>query len=444
MPPSKHFSFVPFSKKQKKVLSWWLHPTFKDYDAIIADGSIRSGKTLVMSISFVMWSMSTFKSKNLGMCGKTVGSFKRNVWVLLKTILQLRGYKIRKLSDVGDNAYAIRKGPVENYYYIFGGRDERSQDIIQGFTAAGFLFDEVVLMPKSFVMQAIGRCSETGAKLWFNCNPDSPYHWFKLEWIDMAKEKKALHINFLLDDNPSLTEDVKDKYKRRFVGLFYQRFILGLWVLAEGIIYSMFDRTMILNKLPPGVKINRHWVSIDYGQSNATVFIHIGMGSDNRLYILNEYYHEGRTTHIQKSPAKYSKDYFKWLEELGVHEVNDAGMLIKYPLRPESIYIDPSAKGFMLQLFEDGEKRIRQADNEVKRGIELVSSIIDNDMFRVLAHCKHTINELSSYCWDPKAQERGEDKPIKQNDHCMDALRYCVNGNRKMWQHLVITRIKAA
>lgn len=444
MPRSKSFQFMPFSIKQKKVLSWWLHPTFKNYDAIIADGSIRSGKTLVMSISFIMWSMATFNNKNLGMCGKTVGSFKRNVWVLLKTILQLRGYKIRKLSDVGDNAYAIRKGSIENYYYIFGGRDERSQDIIQGFTAAGFLFDEVVLMPKSFVMQAIGRCSETGAKLWFNCNPDSPYHWFKLEWIDMAKEKKALHINFLLDDNPSLSEDVKEKYKRRFVGLFYQRFILGLWVLAEGIIYSMFDRTMIIKQLPPGVKINRHWVSIDYGQSNATVFIHAGIGSDNRLYILDEYYHEGRSTHIQKSPAKYSKDYFKWLEELGVHEVNDAGALIKYPLRQEVTYIDPSAKGFMLQLFEDGEKKIRAADNEVKQGIELVSSIIDNDMFRVIAHCKNTINELSSYCWDPKAQERGEDKPMKQNDHCMDAIRYCVNGNRKMWQHLVITRIKSA
>lgn len=439
----KHFKFIPFSTKQKKILTWWLHPEYKKYDAIIADGSIRAGKTLPMSLSFIMWAMHEFNQKNFGLSGKTVGTFKRNVWVLLKVLLKYRGYKIAKLSDVSENAYSIRKGNIENYFYIFGGRDERSQDIVQGFTAVGFLFDEVALMPKSFVMQAIGRCSENGAKLWFNCNPDSPYHWFKLEWIDMIKEKNALHIHFDLDDNPSLTEATKEKYRRMFVGIFYQRFILGLWVLAEGIIYSMFRQDMVINKVPANVKITRRWIGIDYGQSNATVYILAGMGTDNKLYILDEYYHEGKDNQQQKSPVGYSRDYFKWLLDNGVKEVIN-GKIKKFPVKKDRVFIDPSAKGFILQLDEDGEKDISKADNSVLDGISLISSIIESDMFRVLKHCKNTIKELSSYSWDPKAQERGEDRPLKQHDHCLDAIRYITNGTKNIWRSLVITRPKAA
>lgn len=437
---AEKFKFVAFSRKQKFVLSWWMNSKYKDKDAIIADGSIRSGKTLIMSLSFVIWAMTTFEGCNFGMSGKTVGSFKRNVWRLLKLMLLSRGYKMSKLTDTGDNAYAISRNGIENYFYLFGGRDERSQDTVQGFTAAGFFFDEVALMPESFVVQAIGRCSVEGSKLWFNCNPEGPFHWFKLGWIDDLFSKNALRIQFNLDDNPSLSEEMKEKYRRRFTGVFHQRFILGLWVLAEGIIYSMFEQKMIVKSVPAAVKINRRWIGIDYGQSNATVFLLCGLGSDERLYVLDEFYHAGKSSHVQKSPVKYSKDYFAWILKNGAKEVLDDGTLKQYPVRKEYTFIDPSAKGFMLQLYEDGEPGIRQANNEVVQGIELISSLIDNDMFRVLSHCKYTINELSSYSWDPKAQERGEDKPIKQNDHCMDAIRYIVNGTRKIWQQLVITK----
>lgn len=432
--------FLPFSKKQKLVLTWWCHPKYSKKDAIVADGSVRSGKTIIMSLSYVLWAMSTFNGYNFGMSGKTVGSFKRNVMFLLKTMLFLRGYRIRKVSDLGDNVYAVSKGTVENYFYIFGGKDERSQDIVQGFTAAGFFFDEVVLMPESFVSQAIARCSVEGSKLWFTCNPDGPFHWFKLEWIDKLSDKNALRIHFQLDDNPSLSESTKEKYRRRFRGVFYERFILGLWVLAEGIIYSMFTRDMIITKVPSSVTIIKKWIGIDYGQSNATVFILCGLGNDNKLYILDEYYHEGRTELQQKSPVRYSKDYFKWLKKNGVKVEQDDGTIIEYPVRKEYTFIDPSAKGFMLQLFEDGEKGIRAANNEVLPGIELMSSIIDNDMFRVLKHCTNTIGELSTYRWDPKAQLKGLDQPIKQNDHAMDAIRYVVNGTRMIWQRIIAKR----
>lgn len=435
------FKFVPFSKKQKQVLTWWTDASpHKNKDAIICDGSVRAGKTLIMSLSYILWAMSTFNGMSFGMAGKTIGSFKRNVWLTLVQMLRGRGYTIRKVPDMFD-AFVISRGNVENYFYIFGGKDERSQDLVQGFTAAGFFFDEVALMPESFVNQAVARCSVEGAKMWFNCNPDGPFHWFKTDWIDKLEEKNALHIHFLLEDNPSLSTKVINRYKRMFAGIFYDRFINGLWVLAEGVIYSMFTKDMVIDKVPDAVKITESWIGVDYGQANATVFLLVGLGSDGIIYVLDEYYHSGRENPIQKSPRGYSKDYFAWKIKNGVD-----GM----PINQKYTYIDPSAKGFIRQLFEDGEKKIRNANNTVRTqgnkvdelaGIELVSSLIEAGLLRVLSKCTHTIGEFSSYRWDPKAQEeRGEDKPIKQNDHCMDALRYVCNGNRVKFIHLLKTQ----
>ncbi len=435
------FKFVKFSKKQKQVLTWWTDKSpYKDKDAIICDGSVRAGKTLIMSLSFVLWAMETFNGMSFGMAGKTISSFKRNVWLTLVQMLKGRGYRVNKVPDMHD-AFIISKNGKENYFYIFGGRDERSQDLVQGFTAAGFFFDEVALMPESFVNQALARCSVEGAKFWFNCNPDGPFHWFKLEWIDKLDEKNAIHIHFTLYDNPSLSDQVIKRYERMFAGIFYDRFINGLWVLAEGVIYSMFNKDMVIDEVPLDVKITEKWIGIDYGQANATVFLLVGLGSDGILYVLDEYYHSGRTNPIQRSPRGYSKDYFKWKIKNG-----QDGM----PVNHKYTYIDPSAKGFIRQLHEDGERKIRNANNTVRTkgdkvdelaGIELVSSIIEAGMLRVLKKCKHTIGEFSSYRWDPKAQEeRGEDKPIKQNDHCMDALRYVCNGNRVKLIHLLKTQ----
>jgi len=421
------FQFTPFSLKQKKLLTWW-HPSspVSDRDGIIADGSVRSGKTLIMSLSFILWAMSSFSFETFGMAGKTIASFRRNVLFKLKLILWLRGYKVKDKRS--ENMLIITKKGVENYFYIFGGKDEASQDLVQGLTCAGFFFDEAVLMPESFINQAVARCSVEGSKLWFNCNPEGPFHYFKIEWIDKRKEKNMYRIKFGLDDNPSLSEKVKARYRKMFSGVFFERYILGLWVMAEGVIYSMFNRGMIINKLPTGVKINKKWISIDYGQSNATVFLLCGIGSDNKLYILDEYYHSGRESPIQKSPSAYAKDFKKWLTKNGVEDM---------PVNYDKIFIDPSAKGFMLQLYEEGVKDIRQADNDVNRGIELLSSIIENDLLRVFSHCKNIITEFGAYSWDAKAQERGEDVPIKKYDHALDALRYMVNGTRMVWQRLV-------
>lgn len=257
------FQFQPFSRKQKQVLTWWLPDSpVKDYDGIIADGAIRSGKTVCMSLSFVFWAMKSFNGQNFAMCGKTIGSFRRNVLFWLKLMLRSRGYHVA--DHRADNLVEISRGQVTNYFYIFGGKDERSQDLIQGITLAGLFCDEVALMPESFVNQATGRCSVTGSKYWFNCNPDGPYHWFKVNWIDKAvgylgkvkvakiREeaektgkvldlKKLLYVHFTMDDNLSLSEEIKARYHSMYTGVFFKRYIMGLWAMAEGIIYDMFD-----------------------------------------------------------------------------------------------------------------------------------------------------------------------------------------------------------
>lgn len=176
------FKFTSFSKKQKQVLSWWENPKYKDKEAIICDGSVRAGKTVIMSLSYIFWAMESYDEEQFGMAGKTIGSLRRNVIRPLKKMLRGRGYTVK--DNRTDNILEITKNGKTNYFFLFGGKDEASQDLVQGLTAAGFFFDEVALMPQSFVNQATARLSVEGAKSWFNCNPAGPHHWFKLEWID--------------------------------------------------------------------------------------------------------------------------------------------------------------------------------------------------------------------------------------------------------------------
>lgn len=270
------FKFQPFSKKQLRILSWWMaNSPVHGYDGVIADGAIRSGKTLSMSLSFVFWAMETFNSQNFGMCGKTIGSFRRNVLFWLKLMLKSRGYGVSDHRT--DNLLVITRNNKTNYFYIFGGKDERSQDLVQGITLAGIFFDEVALMPESFVNQATGRCSVDGSKFWFNCNPSNPKHWFKINWIDKQEEKNILYLHFDMDDNLSLTDEIKKRYRSMYFGVFYDRYIRGLWVAAEGIIYSVFtsDKERFqTDKVENLIEIN---VGVDFGGSgSAHAFVATG------------------------------------------------------------------------------------------------------------------------------------------------------------------------
>lgn len=400
--------FKPFSKKQKKVLTWWnTNSPVKDKDGIIADGAIRSGKTISMSLSFAIWAMETFNGQNFGMCGKTIGSFRRNVLFWLKLMLKARKYHVQ--DKRADNLIVVSKGNVTNYFYIFGGKDERSQDLIQGITLAGVFFDEVALMPQSFVNQATGRCSVDGSKYWFNCNPDGPYHWFKVEWIDKIKDKNLLYLHFTMDDNLSLSEKIKERYRSMYSGVFFKRYILGLWCIAEGIIYSMFNEEKHIVKASD-YEYKEYYVSCDYGTQNPTSFGLWGQTYNNKHILIKEYYYSGRDTGRQKTDYEYSKDLKEFTKG--------------YKIR--SVIVDPSASSFITQLKKD-KFNVKEAKNSVLDGIRLVASLLTQ--FKILfdESCKDTFKEFGSYAWDEKASKIGEDKPIKENDHAMDMIRYYCN-----------------
>lgn len=400
------FQFKPFSKKQRKVLNWWCDSSpVKDKDGIIADGAIRSGKTVAMSLSFVIWAMESFNVQNFGMCGKTIGSFRRNVLFWLKLMLMSRGYQVK--DHRADNMVEISKGSVSNYFYIFGGKDERSQDLIQGITLAGLFCDEVALMPESFVNQATGRCSVDGSKFWFNCNPGGPFHWFKVNWIDKVYEKNLIYLHFTMNDNLSLSDKVKERYRAMYSGVFFQRYILGKWVAAEGLIYDMFDKTKHVISEIKETMLKKYYVSCDYGTQNATVFLLWQKTSTGKWICLKEYYYSGRDTSKQKTDSEFADDLQEFTKNIPI----------------ESVILDPSAASFRAELRKRGFN-VKKANNDVENGIRFVATQLNNDKIQFCDTCVNTFKEFASYVWDEKASERGEDKPIKQHDHAMDAVRY--------------------
>ena len=400
------FKFQPFSKKQLKVLTWYMDSSpYSNYNGIICDGSIRSGKTLCMSFSFVIWAMETFNEKNFIMAGKSVGSFRRNVISVLKLMLLSRGYTVK--DSKADNMITISKGGVINYFYIFGGLNEKSQDLVQGLTSAGVYLDEISLMPQSFVDQCIGRCSVKGSKYFMNCNPDSPQSFVKTQWIDKADEKKMLHLHFTMDDNLTLDEEIKERYKSMFSGVFYDRYILGKWCIAEGIIYDMFNTKRHVIDDISDVDLSKSYVSCDYGIMNAHVYHLWAKNTLGKWIAVREYYYSGRDEQKQKTDSEYADDLAVWLD--GV--------------KPLAIIVDPSASSFIAELKKRGYN-VKKAKNDVIEGIRHVSTLLNEEEILFHSSCKETIREFQLYSWDDKSIE---DRPIKEHDHTCDSIRYFCN-----------------
>lgn len=412
--------FESISPKQAEIFTF----PHEGYDALICDGAVRSGKTVMMTVSFIMWAMNEFDGMNFAICGKTVQSTERNIITPLLGIKSMTdNYAITYTRST--HLLAIRWKGRENHFYIFGGKDESSYMLIQGVTLAGVLCDEVALMPQSFVEQAITRTlSIDNALLWFNCNPENPNHWFYREWVLKPDAHNAKHLHFLMDDNPGLTPRALEKAKRSFSGVFYDRYVRGLWVCADGLIYPMFDHDKYVIDEKDIPAIRRISFAVDVGHSNATAFLAIGEGIDRRAYIVDEYYHSGKETGVTKSPVAYAKEFIRWHKEV----------LDRYGLRCfEAVYVDPSALGFKAQLWELGVSYIYDANNDVVKGIQTVSSVIDNDLMRMCRKCTRLLDEFMSYAWDAKAASMGEDKPIKSNDHAMGCTRYFFHSTRSDW-----------
>lgn len=414
--------FKEFSKRQMQAFTWWCKDSpYSGYNGIIADGSIRAGKTVSMAISFILWAMESYDRQNFAMCGKTVGSFRRNVWNWLRPVLHARGYEIQEFRT--SNTIIVNNGRVTNYFYIFGGRDESSQDLIQGMTLAGLYCDEVALMPESFVNQATGRCSVKGAKMWFNCNPESPMHWFLKNWIEKKDEKKLLHLHFVMDDNPSLSDIVRERYKTTYTGVFYQRFILGLWVMAQGAIYKdawsdelYFDKEQ-LDLIYKNPRLYRRYISIDYGTVNPMAFLDIWDDGDT-VWVCREYYWNSRAEGgKEKDNSQYGDDLMKFIK------FSDYA--------PTAVIVDPSAASFKIEMRNRGLRAKEtvdtiNADNSVIEGIRNVNRLLTRRKIRIYKDaCPNLIKEMQSYAWDEKAiQNGGKERPIKVNDHACDALRY--------------------
>lgn len=400
---------IDFSRKQLQILAF----PKSTYDALICDGAIRAGKTSIMSVSFLLWAMLGFSGQNFGICSKTIRTAERNI---IRPLLAMAFVKKRFSIKYKQGEYLeISNGKHTNVFYIFGGKDASSYQLIQGVTLAGVLLDEVALMPRSFVEQALARCSVTGRKFWFNCNPEGQLHWFYQEWIMQAEKHNALHLHFTLDDNPSLDQSIKDTYRSMYAGVFYQRYIEGLWVSAEGVIYAdMFDerKNVVTEEEIRDMKFEgEYYVSSDFGIQNATVFLlWRKIAGENTYVCLNEYYYSGREERRQKTTSELVDDLTEMLNGIN----------------PKSVIVDPSASALKVELRQK-KYRVLDADNEVVNGIANTGKLLQDRKLLFSEACENIIDEFSLYMWDESAAERGEDVPIKENDHAMDAMRYFVN-----------------
>ena len=443
--------------KQMLAMAWWNLPEYQKIDGILCDGAVRSGKTMALTCGFFLWSMSNFNNQVFALCGKTVGALRRNLLMPMRQWLKGLCYITEHR---GENKLNVRVGGRKNTYYLFGGQDESSYTLIQGITLAGALLDEVVLMPRSFVEQAAARCSVEGAKLWFSCNPESQEHWFYREWVEKTEEKRILRLHFTMEDNPALTEAVRQRYQRLYSGVFYRRYVLGQWCAAQGQIYEFDRQRHVLSReavaawlrgedlptendglgdgflhslrsvemtegdgflhslrsvemteggaggrLPPRHGASGKWyISVDYGTRNP---FSAGLWClrEGTAVRVAEYYHDGRSTGITKT----DEEYYEALTQL-------AGTL---PV--ERIIIDPSAASLIALIRRRGQFRVRRADNRVLPGIRLVGSLLQQGQVRICEDCKDTIREFSLYCWQ---DDDARDVPKKENDHAMDDVRY--------------------
>ena len=391
------------STRQNLAMTWWNRPGFEVYDGIICDGSIRSGKTVAMTVGFIMWAMTRFDGCNFAICGKTIESLRRNVTsnlpVWLAGVFSFKEHRT-------ENKIVVSANGKSNSFYLFGGKDESSAALIQGITLAGILLDEVALMPESFVNQATARCSVEGAKLWFNCNPEGPSHWFYTKWVLEASKRKMLHLHFTMDDNLSLSASVKARYESLYSGVFYDRFIRGLWVVAEGLIYTMFNKDF--HVVPSGPRpYEKYVMSCDYGTINPTS-IGLWGKAGGKWYRMREYYYDSRKEGRQRT----DEEHYTELERLadGLHV--------------SAIIVDPSAASFIEVIRRHDRYRVEKASNSVLDGIRNVATRLQSGDIFFCDCCTDCIREFGMYRWDEKAQM---DRPIKENDHSMDDVRYFVH-----------------
>lgn len=389
---------IVYSEKQKQVLRnanqrWNL-----------LTGAVRSGKSFIAN-DLLVKRLQELPEGRRAIIGKTETTIMRNILDPLqdrfgeKYVSDIQGKK-REATIFGKKLYCI------------GANDARATKKLQGTGFQYVLGDEITTWPEDFFQMLKSRLDKKNSKFDGTCNPEGPYHWLKQDILDKQNELDVFHQHFTIDDNPFLSPEFVKQLKKEYSGVWYQRYIDGLWVLAEGLIYDMYEPdTHIISKLPD---MRQYWVGIDYGTSHATAFVLIGLGEDGNLYVIDEYKHSGGDKRKSKTDKDYSREFINWLDENIV---------------PRWVSVDPSAKSFRLQLWRDRSKHpalrnVIKANNDVLDGIRTVSSLFSANKLYIHKRCKELQKELTLYSWDSKAQERGKDEPLKEHDHLCDALRY--------------------
>lgn len=388
------------------------------------EGSVRSGKTWASLLDWLRFCREGPKG-TLVMAGRTERTVIENV------VLPLQGF-------LGEHRVKLNRGLgtvwiLGRRVRIVGANDEQAQTKIQGPTFAGAYVDEASTVPESFFNMLFSRLSVEGARMWFTSNPESPAHWLKVNWLDRARlwidqdgnrhenpdGVDLVRVSFKLEDNPNLPPPYVERVKGAYSGLWYRRYILGEWCIAAGAIYEDWDpvrHVIAAGNLPPIARVLS--AGIDYGTTHRTRGYLLGISAEPRprLVVLDEWRPERSTD------AGFSADYRRWIA--------------KRPLEwrsPEWIAVSPDAASFRLQLFEDGLANVMCASNAVVNGLRTVASLLTADRLVVSDTCEELVKEIPGYVWDPKATARGEDAPLKENDDCVDALRYAVASTRALW-----------
>lgn len=401
------------SPKQAKILAF----PYSKYDALICDGAVRSGKTSIMMWAFVRWAMENFSGQRFGVCGRTVDSCTKNIIVPFTAMsLAKERYIIRWRR--GDKVMEVRRGAVTNYFEVFGGKDEASYTLIQGRTLAGVLLDEVVLMPRSFVEQALARCSVDGARLWFSCNPGSPHHWFYQEWIKRSRERNALYLHFEMTDNPGLSKRTLERYENMYAGIFYDRYVRGLWVAAEGIVYKDFandtEKYLIGDPLEwakqNGTSFSIISIGVDFGGTkSATKFQATGITKNFRVVALEEEYIKNE----EIDPDALNRRFATFCQ------------LITSKYGYSQTRAD-SAETVLIRGLDHTAQKLRlgtQVKNALKMQItdriRLVVLLMKQGRFKVSRNCPHLIDALQSAIYDP---DKFEDERLDDGTSDIDSL----------------------
>lgn len=415
---------LPLSRKQVASIVEAQHAPIA-----LWSGAVSSGKTIASLIAFLIALVVAPDHGLIVVVGRTLQTIERN----LIDPLQSRHLFGPLAGHVHHTTGSTTATILGRTVHLVGASDARAEGRIRGATIALAYVDEATLLPHAFWMMLLSRLRVgSQSRLLATTNPDGPFHWLRKEFILRADEVGLRNWHFTLDDNPSLDPGFVTRLKAQYTGLWFRRFILGEWCLASGAVYDMFDETRHVVDLMPYM---RRWtaVGIDYGTVNPFSAVLVGHGEDNRLYAVSEYRHDSATALRQLTDAEYSAAVRHWLAN--VRRPGEQGQATG--VRPEWIFVDPSAASFMNQLWTERVPNIAPAVNDVLDGIRSVSVALGSGLLRIHRSCTGLLGELPGYAWDEKAAERGEDKPLKVADHSADALRYALHSTAHEWRGLI-------